>query len=244
MRILENIVLATPYLFLKKIPYAWIAAVALWAWPPVVSGLFLAIILLGLLVIKAQQYFWEVKVTREFQKNGRPYRDHPRLPPGVILRNLVLLLAGSALLGLLLGGRLELQGWQWFLLAAGLMFLYKDTLLLGASAVYLVTPRGIAVRYIPGHVDYRLFYKFDEIDRIVHVNPGDKLPENYWALTPTRPATSAAPIAQGEGLLLLPKRGVGFSRQLGPALLAPTDIPAFIERLPTNLVPRDVRQKT
>src|SRR6185436_8913219 len=155
----------------KKIPYAWIAAVALWAWPPVASGIFLGIILLGLLLMRAQQYFWEVKITREFQKEGKPYRDHPRLPIGLQLRNLALVLAGSAVLGLLFGGRLGLQGWQWFLLAAGLMVLYKDTLLFGASAVYLVTPRGIAVRYIPAHVDYRMFLKYDEIDKIARVDP-------------------------------------------------------------------------
>ena len=42
MKAFHSFVLSIPYLFLKKIPYAWVPVVALWAWPPIISGIFLA----------------------------------------------------------------------------------------------------------------------------------------------------------------------------------------------------------
>lgn len=233
MSFFERIVLGTPYLFLKKIPYAWVAAVALWAWPPVASGIFAAIILLGLLMMALQQRFWEAKIRREHQKEGQPYRDQPRAPAGYVLRNIALVLAASAALGVWLGGQLRLQGWQWFLLSAGLMFLYRDALVFGASAVYLVTPQGIGVRYIPGHVDYRLFFKYNEISQAERVNAGDKLPPNCLALSPLRKAD--------RGVLLRPVKAGGFSREIGPVLLTPTDLELFMQQLPGGLTQARVR---
>lgn len=233
MNFFEKIVLGTPYLFLKKIPYAWVAAVALWAWPPVVSGIFAAIILLGLSMMALQQRFWEAKIRREHQKEGNPYRDQPRAPMGYVLRNIALVLAASALLGAWLDGQLRLEGWQWFLLSVGLMFLYRDALVFGASAVYLVTPHGIGVRYIPGHVDYRLFFKYNEISQAVRVNPGDKLPAHCLALSPLRKAD--------RGVLLRPVKAGGFSREIGPVLLTPTDLESFMQQLPGGLTQDRVR---
>jgi hypothetical protein len=46
MRVLEQFILDIPYLFLKNIPYAWLAAVFFWSWPPVFSSVFLPIVLL------------------------------------------------------------------------------------------------------------------------------------------------------------------------------------------------------
>src|SRR5574337_1608595 len=112
MRFIENLVLEIPYLFLKKIPYLWILAVAFWAWPPILSAVLTGIILLGLLLMILQQRFWEARIQRDFQKEGQPYRDQPRAPLGYQLRNLALVLAGSALIGLLLGGRLNLTSLQ------------------------------------------------------------------------------------------------------------------------------------
>jgi hypothetical protein len=227
MRFLENLVLETPYLFLKKIPYAWIAAVALWAWPPVAAGVFLAIIALGLVTMELQQRFWERKLIRENHKTGRPYRDQPRAPLSYRLRNLALVAAGSAALGVLLNGRLSLTGWQWALLAAGLMLLYRDALVFGASAVYLITERGIGARYIPGHIDYRLFFTYDEIRQARRVSAEEKLPADTFILSPTRERVP--------GVLLTPRRVPGFSKEIGAVLLTPTDIPAFLARLPANL---------
>ncbi len=228
MRFLENFVLNTPYLFLKKIPYAWLLVILFWAWPPIASGIFAAIIALGLLMMALQQRFWEKKIYREFQKEGQLYRDQPRAPFGYQARNVTWVLAGSALLGILMGGRLNISSLQWFLLAAGLMLLYKDALIFGASAVYLVTQRGIAVRFVPGHIDYRLFFRYTEINYIVRVHEGDKLPKRLDVLSPNRKSQ--------EGVLVVSKLADGFTREIGQVLLTPTDVDAFLAQIPATLI--------
>ena len=228
MRFIENLILETPYLFLKKIPYLWVGVVAFWVWPPVAAGILAGMIGLGLIMMFYQQRFWEAKIAREFQKEGQPYRDQPHSPRGLQLRNVALVLAGSAVLGLLLNGRLNLTSLQWLLLTSGLMFLYKDALLFGASAVYLVTPRGIGVRYIPGHVDYRLFFRYTEINYVTRVHAGDKLPKRCDVLSPVR--------GQKEGVLLVAKRMDGFSREIGHVLLTPDDAEAFLKQIPATLI--------
>lgn len=227
MRFFENLVLETPYLFLKKIPYAWLFAIVFSTRAPILSGLFLLIIVIGLWMMYLQQRYWEAKIQREFQKEGEPYRVQPRLPVKLKVRNLALVLAGSAVL-ILLDGRLNLTGLQWFLLAAGLMLLYRDTLIFGAQAIYLVTPRGIGVRYIPGHVDYRLFFRYSEINYIKRIHAGDKLPTNTSVLSPVR--------GQKDGILLVAKLMDGFSNQLGQILLTPDDPEAFLAQLPATLI--------
>ncbi len=228
MKFLQNLVLDTPYLFLKKIPYAWIPAVAFWSWPPVIPGLFLAVIALGLAMMVLQQRFWEAKVLRENGVEGPAPRFQPRMPLWMRLRNLALVLAGSALLGWLLDGRLNLTGVQWFLLASGFMLLYKDALLFGASTVYLVTPRGVAARFVPGHVDYRLLFPYSEINYISRVKDGEKLPERLTVLSPVR--------SRRDGVLLMAKRMDGFSSQIGHVLLTPDDPDEFLRQVPATLV--------
>jgi hypothetical protein len=201
----------------------------------VAAGIFLGTIALGLVMMALQQTFWERRIAREHQKTGRPHRDRPRAPLGYRLRNLALVIAGSAVLGVLLNGRLNLSGWQWFLLAAGLTVLYQDALIFGASAVYLVTERGLAARFIPGHVDYRLFFKYDEIRQATRVAAGDKLPADTFVLSPTKKPAS--------GVLLTPRRVSGFSKQIGAVLLTPTDSQAFLERLPAHLIQDQLRPR-
>lgn len=228
MKFLENLVLDTPYLFLKKIPYAWIPAVAFWSLPPLIPGIFLALIALGLVMMLLQQRFWEAKVLRENLLEGPARRFQPRMPLWMRMRNLAFVLAASALLGWILGGRLNLTGLQWFLLMAGFMFLYKDALLFGASTVYLVTPRGIAVRYVPGHVDYRLFFPYSEINFISRVKDGDRLPERLSVLSPVR--------SRRDGVLLTAKLTDGFSSQIGHVLLTPDNPGEFLIQVPATLV--------
>ena len=225
MQTFEKFVLAIPYLFLKKIPYAWILVVALWSWPPVFSGVFLAIILLGLLFMMMQQRAWEAKIGREYRVL---YRDQPHASWKYRIRNLALVCAGSGLLGYFFDGRLGFSGLQWFLLLSGMMLLYKDALLLGASTVYLVTNKGIAVRYIPGHIDYRLHFLYDEIRGITCMNSIEKIPLTWSVLSPTRKVT--------RGLLLKPRSLDGFSRLIDEVLLTPTDTEEFRKYFPPSVI--------
>lgn len=228
MRFFENLILETPYLFLKKIPYAWFFAVIFVTWAPLVAGILVLLVALGLLFMVLQQRFWEAKIQREFQKEGTAYRVQPRMPLRLQVRNVALVLAGSLVLAFLLNGRLNMTGLQWFLMSSGLMFLYRDALIFGATAVYLVTPRGIGARYIPGHVDYRLFFRYTEINYVTRIRAGDKLPTNLSVLSPVR--------GRKEGILLVAKLMDGFSNQLGQILLTPDDPEAFLAQIPATLI--------
>lgn len=233
MRFFENFVLDIPYLFLKKIPYSWFFAVIFLTWAPTLSALLMLLILLGLGLMALQQRFWESKIQREFQKEGAPYRVQPRMPVKTQALNAVLVLAASLFVGVMLDGRLNMTGWQWFLLTSGFMFLYRDALLFGASTVYLVTPRGIGARYVPGHVDYRLFFRYTEINYVTRVHANDKLPTNTSVLSPVR--------EKKEGILLVAKLMDGFSKELGQVLLTPDDPEAFLAQIPATLIQEQAR---
>lgn len=225
MKLLESFILGVPYLFLKKIPYAWVFVVFFWSWPPVVSGILLAIVLVGLLMMAWQERAWENKIRREFHSGeARPYIDHPHATRTFQIRNLLLLLAGSGLLGWLLNGRLNLSGLQWCLLLAGFMLLYKDALLFGAAVTYIITDQGIGIRYVPGYVDYRLFFKFHEIRRVVRMKMPERIPRGWDVLTPLR--------YPKEGILLYATRREGFSKQIrSEVLLRPMDMEKFLGEL-------------
>jgi hypothetical protein len=229
MRVLERFILDVPYLFLKKIPYAWLGAVFFWSQPPVLSGILLVIVLAGLGMMAWQERTWETKIIREFSSGeGKAIIDHPHAARSFQIRNLVLVLVGSGLLGWLLNGRFELSGLQWGLLLAGCMLLYKDTLLFGAGVTYIITDQGIGIRYIPGHVDYRLFFKFHEIWRAELTKVTDRMPRRWDVLTPQR--------RPQEGVLLYAARREGFSKQIrSEVLLGPTDTGKFLRELTGRL---------
>lgn len=220
-----SFVLEIPYLFLKKIPYAWVFVVALWAIHPILSGIFLAIILLGLWLMVVQQRAWEAEIARKYQVL---YRDQPRAPFAYQLRNAILVCAGSAAFGWFAGGQFGLSALQVTLLCIGVMFLYKDALLFGAGTVYLVTNKGIAIRYVPGHIDYRLFFGYDEIRSVEKIAPVENIPLSWDVLTPRRKMSSA-------GLLLKPKNINGFSKTIREVVLCPKDMDEFIKHLPSSL---------
>lgn len=231
MRSLENFILEIPYLFLKKIPYGWFGVVLLWAWPPIASGIIAALVLLGLLMMKWQNLAWLSKIRREHHRqNGNYFLNRPRPPLSWQARNVAILLAISAVLGWLLDGRIGLTGLQWFLLVVGFTLLYKDTLLLGAATTYVVTEQGIGIHFIPGHIDYRLFIRFDEIAQTVHVKDLHRLPEQWSVFAPRKQVT--------EGLLLSPRNRSGFSKMLEQVLIAPTDADEFLRHIPPHLVSR------
>jgi hypothetical protein len=232
MKSIENFVLGIPYLFLMKVPYAWIFAVALWTWPPVVAGVLAAIIVLGLLLMALQKRFWAAKVLREYHSGGAAYMVQPRLPVLTQLRNVLVVLAGSALVAWVLvyainATWLRLSWLQWFLLAAGFAFLYRGYVVFGPSTLYLVTSQGVGVYITPGHVDYRLFFGYDEMDCIMHIEQAAQLPANHDVLGPER--------HKKEGVLLKAKRYEGFSSEFGHILLTPPRPEEFLSRVPAAL---------
>ena len=130
MKHLDDFILGIPYLFLKKIPYAWLAAVFFWGEPPTLSLIFLAIVLAGLLMMVWQEHAWRRKILREHQKaDSKAFIDRPHMPRLIQLRNVLLLLLVSGGIGWLLNGKLGFQGWQWFAILAGTMLLYKDAVM-------------------------------------------------------------------------------------------------------------------
>jgi hypothetical protein len=225
MRMLEQFLLEIPYLFLKKIPYAWVGVAAFWVWPPLASSLLMLLVLLGLAMMAGQNRAWENKIRREFHTGpSRPYIDHPHAARMYQVRNLTFVLAASAFLGWLLHGRFGLSGPQWALLLAGVMLLYKDAYLFGASTTYMITDQGVGIRYVPGHVDYRLFFRFHEIRRAERIKTPERIPRRWDVLVPKR--------FPQEGVLLYAVRPEGFSKQIqSEVFLAPTDIVKFLEAL-------------
>ena len=225
MKTLESFVLDIPYLFLKKIPYAWVGVVAFWGWPPLASGILLALVLLGLGLMVWQNLAWQARIRREFHSGpAQPFIDYPHATWTFRLRNLVLVLAASAVLGWLLKGRFGLSGLQWALLLAGVMLLYKDAFLFGASVTYMITDQGVGVRYVPGHVDYRLFFRFHEIRKAERMKMPERFPRRWDILAPRK--------YPKEGVLLFAVQPEGFSKQIqSEVFLAPTDIERFLEGL-------------
>jgi hypothetical protein len=225
MKWLEEFILGIPTLLLKKIPYAWLGVVCFWSWPPVFSGILMAIVLLGLLMLVWQQWAWETRITRDFSgEKTQPYIDHPHAPRSLQVRNLVLVLAGSAALGWLLGERFILSGLQWALLFAGIMLL-RDTVLFGAAVTYIITDQGIGIRFVGRFGEYRLFIKFSEIRQAVRTKPPEQIPQRWDILTPQRNTKK-------EGVLLTAVRPKGFTNQIqAEVFLAPTDIDRFLEAL-------------
>jgi hypothetical protein len=227
MKIFAAFILDTPYLFLKKIPYSWLFAVAFWSWPPILSGILLGIVALGLGMMALQERVWRDMVRREFQPAGEPpYLVCPKPSWLSRLRNVLILLAGSALLAWPLAVRLGLTFIQWFFILVGFLLLYRDNLILGRPLTLIVTASGIAIRYIPGHVDYRIFIRFDEIRAVQLLSRPEPVPLHWTVIAPTNGAA--------EGLLLKPVNPKGFSPSLEEIFIVPGDAQAFLQHLPAN----------
>ncbi|MCL4528130.1 MAG: hypothetical protein M1282_01810 [Chloroflexi bacterium] len=231
MRAANDFVLGIPYLFLKKIPYGWIGVVVLWAWPPIISGILVAFIVIGLLLMKWQKLAWEASIRQNHHEpDGVFFVDHPHSPRLWQVRNLIILFAISALLGWLSAKLIGLSELQMILLFAGFTLLYKDALLLGASTTYIVTEDGIGIHYIPGQIDYRIFLAFDEISQIRCGQPGSQIPDHVDILAPQKQITA--------GLLLVPKNPNGFSKTLEKVLISPSQPDIFLSHIPPRVAVR------
>lgn len=224
---LDRFILSIPVLFIKQFPYAWIPAIALWSWPPFFSGLFLAIIVLGLLMLHWQSSAWIANLRREHAfEDGKFYVDYAPFSPAVAARNVLLLLAGSALIAWLLQGKFALSFWQFFLIVFGFTLLYRDTQFFGSPATYVITDQGIGVRFVPGHLDYRLFFPFREISRIEKTEYQKDRNWDFFARTRE----------MKDGLLMTPKNPNGFTKRIEKLFIAPQDPDKFLEQLPHGYV--------
>ncbi len=220
---LDRLILGFPVLFLKQYPYAWIGFIVFAPSAPSVAALFLAIVVIGILSLRWQSVEWISNIQRQYaDKNGKFYVDQPPVPWQKAARNIALLVAGSLLIAFLLKGQLGLTFWQFFLLFFGLMLFYRDTLFFGSAATYIITATGIAIRFVPGHIDYRLFLPFKEISRIE--------PQDYKPSTDTDLFARTRDIRNG--LLMIPKDPRGFTKRLDKLFIAPKDVDQFVEHLP------------
>src|SRR5262245_3244965 len=164
---LDRFILSIPVLFLKQYPYAWIAVVALWPRSPSIAAVFLAVVVIGILSLRWQAAAWISWMRSEHaSNNGKFYLDQPPIPWRMAVRKIALLVAGSAVVALLLKGQLGLTFWQFFFMIVGFALFYQDNRFFGAEVTYLITASGIGIRFVPGHLEYRLFLAFGEISRI------------------------------------------------------------------------------
>jgi hypothetical protein len=220
---LDHFILAIPVLFIKQFPYAWIAAVVLWSWPPSFAIVFLVIIVVGLLALRWQSRAWISNMQREHAfKEGKFYVDQPPFSLMNSARKILILFAGAALLAWLLNGKIGLNFWQIFLIIVGFTLLYRDTQFFGAPTTYVITDQGIGIHFTPGHLDYRLFLAFKEISRIEKSKYEQD--RNWDAFVRTKDTQ--------EGLLMIPKNPNGFTKRIEKLFIAPDNREKFLEQLP------------
>jgi hypothetical protein len=225
MKLLEKFILGIPYWFLKTILYAWLGAVIFWSWPPVVSGILTAIVLMSLLMMAWQRRAWEARIRREFHSGeARPFIDRPHKRRRSQVLNSVLVCIACGIIGWLLRGLANLNGLQWFLLSAGFMFASRDALIFGAPVTYIITDQVLAIRFVPGQTDHRLIFRFHEIRQAARITVPNNIPLRWQVLTPQRNLK--------EGVLMNVVRREGLSEQVQfELLLSPTDIEGFLREL-------------
>ena len=220
---LDRFILAFPVLFLKQYPYAWIALVAFWPKSPLVASLFLLVLVAGILALRWQSTAWISHMRREYAgKDGKFYVDEPPVSWQKAARNIAILIGWSILGAFVLRGQFGLSFWQILIMLVGFTIFYQDTRFFGAAVIYIITATGIAIRFVPGHIDYRLFLTFKEISRIERgVYQKDKNWDLFARLRDTK-----------EGLLMTPKNPNGFTRRVEKLFIAPGDREQFLAQLP------------
>lgn len=226
---MKYLILHFPTLFIKQYPYAWIAVVMFWTWPPVLSGAFLAIIALGIAALNWRAAAWIADQRRQHAPEGESFHvDRLPIPIPFMLRNVAILIVFSAAAAWLMQNTIGLTFWQIFILFVAFALCYMDTRFFGAATIYAVAVDGIAIYYIPGHIDYRIFIHFKEMRQIVRMENVDKIPESWTLISRLRTTR--------RGILLVPRDRNGFSKRLREILLTPTDTDEFLKHVPSTLV--------
>ncbi len=147
---LDRFILYFPVLFIKQYPYAWIAGVALWSWPPNISAVFFLIVLIGILSLHWREAAWISEMRRQHAPHGETfYIERLPVPIERAVRNIAILLVISALLAWFLNGIFHLGFWQTFILVFGFAICYLDARFFWPVTIYIVTGGGIAIYYRP-----------------------------------------------------------------------------------------------
>jgi hypothetical protein len=219
---LDHFILAIPVVFIKQYAFAWIAAVALWTWPPVVPGIFLVIVALGLLMLRWQSIAWLSNLRREHASpNGKFHVDQPPVRIWESAQKVLILLIGAGVMAWFLKDRLGMGFWQFFIMIAGFIFFYYDTRFIGGLTTYAITDQGIGIRFVPGRIDYRVFIPFKDISR---VEKSQFQKDRNWDLFARTRDTK-------DGLLMIPKNPDGFTKRIERLFIAPNDMEKFLEQL-------------
>ncbi|MEW5938711.1 MAG: hypothetical protein AB1750_03545 [Chloroflexota bacterium] len=226
---LDRFILSFPVLFLKQYPYAWIAVVALWDWPPVLSGVFLAVIAIGIAALNWRAAAWISEQRRQLAPNGNGTFLVQRVPiPWAhTARGVAVLLAVAAVTAWLAGDLVGLGFWRFFIMIVGFALTYLDTRFFGAEATYVLADSGVAVYFVSGHLDYRVFLRFKEMERVQRLDAAEKIGETWWVFSRLRKAKS--------GILIQPRNPAGFSKQIREVFLTPTNVDEFLARIPSTL---------
>jgi hypothetical protein len=220
---LNRFILGFPVLFLKQYPYAWIAVVALWPRSPSIAAIFLAIVAAGILSLRWQAVAWISYMRYRYAgQDGKFHVDHPPVDWRRTARRIALLVVGAFAIAWLLQGRFGLTFWQYVIIIVGFTLFYQDARFFGADVTYIITASGLAIRFVPGHLDYRLILSYKEISRIE-----PKAYKNDPAVDLFARTDQAC-----QGLLLIPKDPKGFTRRIDRIFIAPADLEQFMKELP------------
>lgn len=121
-----------------------------------------------------------------------------------------------------MNGQFGLTVWQFFLIIVGFSLLYRNSLFFGAPTPYVIKASWIGVHFAPGHLDYRLFLKFDEISHIERcAYQKDKGRDCFARIQYAK-----------DGSLFIPKSPNGFTKRTWKLFIIPKDIEKFQEQLP------------
>jgi hypothetical protein len=220
---LDRFILGIPRLYLKQFPYAWIAFIALWTWPPNLSFVFLLIILIGMAMLQWRHYAWISHMRSEYAPNdGKFYVDRPPIPLRYAAQNILILTLLAGILAFFINKQIGLTALQVFLIVIGFSMTYRDSRFFGAPTTYIITASGIGIHFAPGHLDYRLFLKFGEISRVERCGYQKDKGWDCFARIQDK----------HDGLLLIPKNPKGLTKRIEKLFIVPGNIDKFLEQMP------------
>lgn len=217
-------ILHIPATVLAKALYAWVPIVALWNWPPVISGLLLIYLAVSMTLLRVQQSLWRKLIKTDALDGGDfIYEERLKLPVRPILLNLLVVIGVSVLVGYLLRDRLRLSGWQWTLLVLGVVCTEQFLLLVWAPDRFLVTEGGIWVL----NSTLKLYAGYGNIAKVQVVRPC-ALPQRY--------TYTLFPIQVPAAVFLLPVEKEGFAWFVKELLLIPQDVERLLAQFPPHLI--------